>query len=484
MKGDSLRREVATRKAYRMASEERAWWRHIFHKLGIREQMSFEHIVDQVHNLLQSLQSLLGNARWKGDELWALCPYHDDRSVGSFSVNRTGQFHCFVCGASGSMFKLLYKLGIPESEIKALLESIDFDDLIAMMEQTREIEAEEEETVPSLPESLLGTFSANRPQLLLDRGHPPELIDRLEISVDLVRSRVIYPIRRATGELVAFQSRALLPVPKADRWKFYKRELIEMASEETVRDFNLREYTVPRAKVLYNEVSTFSTLLRGTATEPLVITEGPGHVLRVLACGFPCLGTFGTSPSRIQVKRIKALFLRAQELTGRRSEVILAYDGDPAGRKACALLGHELSDSAYVRIALLPPGKDPEDLTVKELRPLLKNAPSYSSRIGTPTIEGNAINDALGERNRRYHEQQERLRRKLLWEQKMKAEEDAGATSSDTVTKRLMERVHAKAQCGSECGEGEGRALLSRRSGGSQGGSPEGTAGTSRWGKL
>jgi len=35
--------------------------------------------------------------RWNG-----LCPFHDDKRAGSFSINkRTGAFKCFSCGASG-----------------------------------------------------------------------------------------------------------------------------------------------------------------------------------------------------------------------------------------------------------------------------------------------------------------------------------------------------------------------------------------------
>ena len=41
------------------------------------------------------------------DEAWILCPFHDDRSLGSCSVNtRTGQFYCFSCG-KGSGFPAL-----------------------------------------------------------------------------------------------------------------------------------------------------------------------------------------------------------------------------------------------------------------------------------------------------------------------------------------------------------------------------------------
>lgn len=47
-----------------------------------------------------------------GGEYWALCPFHADTHVGSFSVSEQG-YHCFVCGASGGLKKLAAQLGVP-----------------------------------------------------------------------------------------------------------------------------------------------------------------------------------------------------------------------------------------------------------------------------------------------------------------------------------------------------------------------------------
>ena len=47
----------------------------------------------------------------KNGEYWSLCPFHNDENIGSFSFNKSG-FHCFACGASGSIYELCDKLGI------------------------------------------------------------------------------------------------------------------------------------------------------------------------------------------------------------------------------------------------------------------------------------------------------------------------------------------------------------------------------------
>lgn len=45
-----------------------------------------------------------------GDELKCICPFHDE-TVGSFYANvKNGIFHCFGCGASGSIFQFVEKL--------------------------------------------------------------------------------------------------------------------------------------------------------------------------------------------------------------------------------------------------------------------------------------------------------------------------------------------------------------------------------------
>ena len=47
----------------------------------------------------------------KNGEYWTLCPFHDDKGIGSFSFNPYG-FNCFSCGASGNLSQLAQKLGI------------------------------------------------------------------------------------------------------------------------------------------------------------------------------------------------------------------------------------------------------------------------------------------------------------------------------------------------------------------------------------
>jgi hypothetical protein len=74
--------------------------------------------------LLKSILPKLnrGNAQddkwpdWKG-EFWALCPFHPDDKIGSFSVGERG-YNCFSCGAEGSLKQIAEHLGVTSALLR------------------------------------------------------------------------------------------------------------------------------------------------------------------------------------------------------------------------------------------------------------------------------------------------------------------------------------------------------------------------------
>jgi DNA primase len=61
-----------------------------------------------------------GSREWK---VGGLCPFHEDRFVGSFYINATtGSFKCFSCGESGgdiiAFAQLKYNIGFSEAVVK------------------------------------------------------------------------------------------------------------------------------------------------------------------------------------------------------------------------------------------------------------------------------------------------------------------------------------------------------------------------------
>lgn len=316
--------------------------------------------------VLTEVMHRLGPGAVKGGEFWPLCPFHVDHQAGSFSMKiSTGQFHCFVCGASGGVTKLMHQLGFPSADSKAVAEILSQQDLASLLrsKEARSVR------LWDLPESLLAPWLAFWPAKYLDRGHPERLLTQLEVGVDQKRDRAVFPYRDATGVLRGVQTRFLGDLTlnqKMLRWKWYKPELAEDLGPEIASQLDLDAYEPPRSIALFNEYGAFAPMRRGALDRPLVVNEGPGHVLRSLGAGYVAVGTFGTETSREQVHKLMAA-AQASKRAGGNGDIILAFDGDLPGWKAGVATALRMKGSVTPLIAPLEDGRDPEDHTTAEL---------------------------------------------------------------------------------------------------------------------
>lgn len=114
----------------------------------------------------------------------------------------------------------------------------------------------------------------------------------------------------------------------------------------------------PRNRVIYGLTEAL-----GTANiRPLIIVEGPFKLYDLVQKGFEnTVATFGASLSDEQAR------ILAQ--TGR--QLILMFDGDEAGQKGMRLAAGKLITQAFVRVARLPAGSDPESLSAIQIGELL-----------------------------------------------------------------------------------------------------------------
>jgi hypothetical protein len=63
--------------------------------------------IKQAANVVDVISDFI-TLRKRGVEYQGLCPFHDDKTVGNFSVNPTkGMYKCFACGAGGDAIKFL-----------------------------------------------------------------------------------------------------------------------------------------------------------------------------------------------------------------------------------------------------------------------------------------------------------------------------------------------------------------------------------------
>jgi hypothetical protein len=330
----------------------------------------------------------------RGDhlEMWALCPYHDDINVGSFSISlRTGYWHCFVCGAHGGLKKLLIHLDLYDEGTKNLLRDVDFG---ALMEAAAKSGSILEEPVP-LPESLLFTVKKYRPRRYIERGHPRHILDRLEVGYDHKTYRIIFPVRSAAGHLVGMQSRAAFP-GNAIRWKWYRDELRTVGPEEMSEVF-LEDYSPPRSTVLYGEHLVMQTLARGGYEgNPVVLCEGMGGTLRLIASGFPTMAPFGTEMGPGQQFRLSRALRRTADW-GKPATIVLVPDADQPGIAAAVHHALSLAGFCTLKIAELPQGLDPEDCTHPQLREAVALAQPLAVKLRAKGWWGSGAREALAQ---------------------------------------------------------------------------------------
>jgi DNA primase len=315
-----------------------------------------------------------------------LCPFHGEKTP-SFHVNRDkGFFHCFGCGAGGDVFKFL-----------ELRESIAFPDAVKMLAQRfgmalPELEQDEQQRASSAErESLLKAHESAalwfREQLLSpagariraqisDRGITDETSEAIGLGfappgrdgltrvlmaqgfskalllraglafqrddggvVDRFRNRLIIPIKRETGSVIAFGGRAV----DADQQPKY------LNSPETPI------YT--KSKTLYGlNLSKTGLREKGFA----ILVEGYFDYAQVYQAGFrSVVASCGTALTPGQ----------AQQLRRFAGKVVLSFDPDTAGQsataKSCEML---VAEGFEVNVAILPHGEDPDTYVRKHGR--------------------------------------------------------------------------------------------------------------------
>jgi DNA primase len=325
--------------------------------------------------------------RKAGNSYKGLCPFHGEKTP-SFNVMRErGFFHCFGCGVGGDVFKfveLQEKVNFQEA-VRHL--AARFGIPIPEMEATGEQResAAEREALVKIHEVALAYFREQlaspagakwRDYLLKERGLKQETIDQLQIGwappsrdalrtrllkegfkplqlvisglvsrrddgaeIDRFRNRLMIPIARDTGTVVAFGGRAL----EADQQPKY------LNSPETPI------YT--KSRTLYGLNLTKSHLRKGNFA---LIVEGYFDFAQVhQAGGFPVIATCGTALTSQQAQMLRRFAAKA----------VLCYDADRAGQTAAERSSELLVAEGFdVNVVQLPGGEDPDTFIQKQGR--------------------------------------------------------------------------------------------------------------------
>lgn len=317
----------------------------------------------------------------RGD-YWACCPFHGEKSPSFHCEDAKGRYHCFGCGVSGDHFRFLTELeglSFPEAVERlageAGLQMPARDPLAEKREEARAgVHDALRLSADFFRACLQESEGAKARAYLRDRGvqpvtqklfglgYAPEGRNRLKeylagknvgraeieasgmvvhgeeiaVSYDRFRDRLMFPIDDVSERTIAFGGRALSPGVPAKYLNSPETELFHKG--QTL--FNLA-----RARRAAREAGT------------LVVVEGYMDAIALHQAGFGhVVAPLGT-----------ALTERQLDLLWRNAgEPILCFDGDAAGLKAAnraaELALPLLKPGRSLRFALLPDGKDPDDL--------------------------------------------------------------------------------------------------------------------------
>jgi DNA primase len=314
----------------------------------------------------------LAGARYKG-----LCPFHREKTP-SFTVDRAkGLFYCFGCGTGGDVFKFLSlterftfpeavehvagRVGIELPRRKRTARDADKDDLLEVIDDA------------SLAfHQALGFPDNAAIQYLRERRVPKEIIDKygfgyapdswdyiytrlarkygdkkLELVglvmprksgsgyYDRFRNRLMIPIHSETGALVGFGGRSL----DGSDPKYLNSPESEL--------FN-------KSRLLYNLHRSKDAMRR---IDRAILVEGYFDAIAIDHAGVPgVVASMGTSLTSGQASLLRRFTTR----------VVIAYDGDNAGRAATLKAAPVLLSAGLSVAALdLQGEKDPDSLVQK-----------------------------------------------------------------------------------------------------------------------
>ncbi|WP_439121857.1 DNA primase [Marivita sp.] len=327
----------------------------------------------------------------KGD-MWAPCPFHQEKSASFHVDDRKGYYYCFGCQAKGDAISFVREsenvgfmeaieilaaeagMQMPERDPKAQEKADHRTQLVEVMEQAVRFfrlqlrsgaggEARDYLMRRGLEESTQDRFNIGFAppgwQTLWDhltgQGVAPEQIIEAGLAkpsqkggkpYDTFRNRIMFPIRDARGRALAFGGRAMDPNDNAKYLNSPETPLFD------------------KSRTLYNQGPAREAAGKG---QPLIVAEGYMDVIALATGGFDAaVAPLGTAVTDSQLQ----MLWRITE------EPIMALDGDKAGLKAA----YRVIDTALplleagksLRFVLLPEGKDPDDLIRSEGRDAMR----------------------------------------------------------------------------------------------------------------
>jgi DNA primase len=330
-----------------------------------------------------------------GRNFKGLCPFHSEKTP-SFMVSADRQaWHCFGCGKGGSVFDFVMEYEHVNFR-EALEELADLtgvtltrqiiftpeerhkDVLLALHHLAAEYfqflltshsvgkRAKEYLLTRGITEKIVQTFgigySANSweglSKYLKTKGYDEKTLEEAGLLIpssrggyDRFRGRLMFPLKNHRGQIIGFSGRLLDPEIKEAKY-INSPETAIYKKGETVFGLDITKSAIQKE-------------------QSVVVMEGEFDVLSSFQAGISnVVAIKGTALTQQQVYLLKRFA----------KKIVFALDGDIAGDQA-SRRGIELAEKAGLEIyvALLPQGKDPDDIARSQayiLRKAIENAQS------------------------------------------------------------------------------------------------------------
>lgn len=343
---------------------------------------------------------------------WACCPFHGEKSPSFHCEDKKGRYHCFGCGVTGDHFRFLTELeGVTFPEAVERIAALAGVPMPAR-DAREEARARERASLHDVMEmatkffqdQLQASIGAKARAYLRDRGLTPatqqsfrlgyapesrnalkEFLaskdvskadmeacgltyfgDDVPVSYDRFRDRIMFPISDSRGRVIAFGGRALSAGALAKYLNSPDTELFH------------------KGNVLYNFARARQAMGRdGT----VIAVEGYMDVIALAQAGFEnAVAPLGTALTENQLELLWRM----------NGEPVLCFDGDQAGLKAAwraaDLALPLIQPGRTARFAMLPEGKDPDDLVRTEgadaFRQVLADARPLADMLWTRETSG------------------------------------------------------------------------------------------------
>jgi DNA primase len=288
----------------------------------------------------------VGGLRRSGKDQWrGRCPLHEGEGRDAFHVNTARQlFHCFSCGAGGTVLDLVASLegcGVREAAQKLAAwwkPAVANVGGASVSHREQPTVTEKSNGLRPLGFRLRGVDAEHRH--LSTRGISLRTAITFGVGFyagpGLLSRRLVIPIHDEAGRLVAYCGRSL--DGSEPRYKF--------------------PAGFAKSQVVFN-------LHRAVAAgeEAVIVVEGFFDCLKVHQAGFrSVVALMGSALSDRQRRLLRERF----------GKIILMLDGDGAGRRATVTIAARLADRCLVRAIELAAGVQPDQLSEPTIHQILE----------------------------------------------------------------------------------------------------------------